>query len=57
MLLHPLAGPLILAAILFVMFQAVFAWSAPPADALEAAMIASGNAIGDALARRLCCAR
>ena len=35
-LLHPLVGPLILGAILFVMFQAVFAWSAIPADALEA---------------------
>ena len=49
LLLHRLAGPLIFAAIMFVMFQAVFAWSAPPADALEAAVIASGNAIGAAL--------
>jgi ferrous iron transport protein B len=29
-LLHPLFGPIILAAIMFVMFQAVFAWSAAP---------------------------
>jgi len=29
-LLHPVAGPIILAAIMFVMFQAVFAWSAAP---------------------------
>ena len=29
-LLHPLFGPLILAAIMFVMFQAVFAWSETP---------------------------
>ena len=50
LLLHPVAGPLILAAILFVMFQAVFAWSAPPADALEGVTIATGNAIGNALA-------
>ncbi|MCY7280314.1 MAG: ferrous iron transporter B [Sphingomonas bacterium] len=49
LLLHPVAGPLILAAILFIMFQAVFAWSAPPADALEALTIATGNAIGNAL--------
>ena len=49
LLLHPIAGPIILAAILFVMFQAVFAWSAPPADALEAATIATGTAIGNAL--------
>ena len=49
LLLHPVAGPIILAAILFVMFQAVFAWSAPPADALEAVTIATGNMIGKAL--------
>jgi ferrous iron transport protein B len=29
-LLHPVLGPIILAAIMFVMFQAVFAWSAAP---------------------------
>jgi ferrous iron transport protein B len=29
-LLHPVFGPIILAAIMFVMFQAVFAWSAAP---------------------------
>ena len=29
-LLHPLIGPIILAAVMFVMFQAVFAWSATP---------------------------
>ena len=48
-LLHPLLGPLILAAILFVMFQAVFAWSTIPAEALEAGTLWLGNAIGDAL--------
>ncbi|HEX4800623.1 MAG TPA: ferrous iron transporter B [Sphingomicrobium sp.] len=31
-LLHPVVGPIILAAIMFVMFQAVFAWSAAPMD-------------------------
>jgi ferrous iron transport protein B len=31
-LLHPVFGPIILAAIMFVMFQAVFAWSAAPMD-------------------------
>ena len=31
-LLHPVAGPVILAFIMFVMFQAVFAWSAAPMD-------------------------
>jgi len=29
-LLHPVAGPIILALVMFVMFQAVFAWSAAP---------------------------
>ena len=31
-LLHPVLGPIILAAIMFVMFQAVFAWSQVPVD-------------------------
>jgi ferrous iron transport protein B len=47
--LHPVAGPIILAAILFIMFQAVFAWSAPPADALESLVAMTGNWIGEAL--------
>ncbi|GGZ15584.1 ferrous iron transporter B [Novosphingobium colocasiae] len=34
--LHPWLGPLILLALLFVVFQAVFAWATPFADALEA---------------------
>ncbi len=33
--LHPFAGPLILFAVLFVMFQAVFAWSAAPIEMIE----------------------
>jgi ferrous iron transport protein B len=48
-LLHPVAGPIILAGILFLMFQAVFTWATVPADALEAATLAVGNWIGDAL--------
>lgn len=35
--LHPIAGPLILLAILFVMFQAVFAWSEAPIGWIEGA--------------------
>ena len=35
-LLHPVGGLLILLAILFVMFQAVFAWAQPGMDAIEA---------------------
>jgi ferrous iron transport protein B len=34
--LHPVVGFLILLALMFVMFQAVYAWAGPPADALEA---------------------
>ncbi|KKC27045.1 ferrous iron transporter B [Sphingomonas sp. SRS2] len=34
--LHPLIGPVLLATILFVMFQAVFAWSAAPTDLIDA---------------------
>jgi ferrous iron transport protein B len=48
MLLHPVAGPLILAAILFVMFQAVFAWSQVPVSWIEdgfAALGAGANAV------------
>jgi ferrous iron transport protein B len=36
--LHPWAGPLILFAMLFVVFQAVFTWATPFADALEGAI-------------------
>jgi ferrous iron transport protein B len=42
-LLHPLIGPIILAAILFVMFQAVFTGSAIPADAIAAAISGFGQ--------------
>ena len=44
LLLHPWLGPLILFALLFVIFQAVFAWATPFADALEAgiALLSSG---------------
>ena len=49
LLLHPIAGPLILAAIMFLMFQAVFSWSEIPADALGAATLSLGAMIGNAL--------
>ena len=35
--LHPVAGPILLLAILFVMFQAVFSWATPFMDAITAA--------------------
>ncbi|HHW75662.1 MAG TPA: ferrous iron transporter B [Xanthomonadaceae bacterium] len=37
-LLHPVAGPLILLAILFVMFQAVFSWAEAPMDWIDGGM-------------------
>jgi len=40
--LHPLAGPLILAAVMFLIFQAVFAWAAPLMDGIEAGFGALG---------------
>ena len=43
--LHKVAGPLVLAAILFFMFQAVFAWAAWPMDAIDAAATALGDFI------------
>lgn len=42
-LLHPVAGPLILAVIMFVMFQAVFAWSETPVGWIEAGIGALGS--------------
>ncbi len=47
--LHPVAGPLFLAAILFLMFQAVFSWSAAPMDLIDAGAVALGEAVGAAL--------
>jgi ferrous iron transport protein B len=48
-LLHPIAGPIILAVIMFLMFQAVFSWSKIPADALGAATLDLGSWVGQAL--------
>jgi ferrous iron transport protein B len=36
--MHPVWGLLLLAALLFLMFQAVFAWAVPPMDAIKASM-------------------
>jgi len=52
-LLHPIAGPLILAAVLFVMFQAVFAWSEVPVGWIEDGMALLGQAAGDVLPKGL----
>ena len=56
-LLHPVVGPLVLAAILFVMFQAVFAWSETPVGWIESGMAlladAATSVIPDGLLRSL----
>ena len=48
-LLHPVAGPIILAAIMFVMFQAVFAWSAAPMDWIGSGVAWLSGAVSNAL--------
>ncbi len=48
-LLHPVAGPVILTLVMFVMFQAVFAWSETPVAWIEAAMTALAQAATDAI--------
>src|SRR5215218_7441022 len=52
-LLHPLFGPLILALIMFVMFQAVFAWSKIPVDAIATGVAWLSNQVSASLPRGL----
>src|SRR5258708_21858042 len=47
--LHPVAGLTILALILFVMFQAVFAWAQPLMELLSSAFAALGQLVHDTL--------
>ena len=47
--LHPLLGPVILAVILFLVFQAVFAWAQLPMDAIKAGVANFGAWLGAAL--------
>ncbi|OGR49956.1 MAG: hypothetical protein A2X37_11650 [Elusimicrobia bacterium GWA2_66_18] len=44
-LLHPVAGPLILAAAMFLLFQALFAWAHPIMDLLSEGLAALGEAL------------
>ena len=44
-LLHPVGGLVILMALLFVMFQAVFTWATPLMDGIEAGMAALGAGV------------
>jgi len=48
-LLHPLFGLLALAAVMFLIFQAVYAWATPMMDGIEAATGWLGGAVGGAM--------
>jgi ferrous iron transport protein B len=45
LVLHPVLGLAILAALLFLVFQAVFSWATLPMDAIKAGMAALGEAV------------
>ena len=47
--LHPIAGPLVLAMLLFLMFQAVFSWAAVPMDLIKEGVAALGTALADTM--------
>jgi ferrous iron transport protein B len=49
LVLHPLLGPVILAVILFLVFQAVFAWAQVPMDEIKVLVAAFGDLLGAAL--------
>ncbi|MFC0254134.1 ferrous iron transporter B [Massilia consociata] len=44
--LHPVLGPVILAALMFLIFQAVFSWAGTPMDLIEAGVGALGEGVG-----------
>jgi ferrous iron transport protein B len=47
--MHPVVGPLLLATVLFLMFQAVFSWAAVPMDWIDRGMGALGDAVRTAM--------
>jgi ferrous iron transport protein B len=49
LVLHPVAGPLLLAVLLFLVFQAVFAWAEAPMGWIEAATAWAGERAGTLL--------
>jgi ferrous iron transport protein B len=51
--LHPVVGPLILAVVLFLVFQAVFAWAQVPMDAIKAGVDALAGWLGQAMPESL----
>ena len=44
--LHPVIGPILLAALMFLVFQAVFSWAAPPMDAIKSGVEQLGQLLG-----------
>jgi ferrous iron transport protein B len=49
LVMHAVAGPLLLAVLLFLMFQAVFSWAELPMNAIEVSVAAVGDWIGSVL--------
>jgi ferrous iron transport protein B len=49
LVLHPVLGPVILAVILFLVFQAVFAWAQLPMDEIKLGIAVLGNWLGSVL--------
>ncbi len=52
-LLHPVGGMVVLLALLFVMFQAVFTWATPLMDGIEAVFVALGTWVGAGVSNSL----
>jgi ferrous iron transport protein B len=50
LLLHPLAGMLVLATVMFLMFQAVFSWAEVPMNLIEGSMASLGEWLGTSMA-------
>jgi len=48
-LLHPIIGPIILAALLFFIFQAVFSWATVPMDLIKTTIEFCGGLLGEVL--------
>ncbi len=48
--LHPVAGPAILAVLMFLIFQAVFSWAATPMDLIKTGVESAGAWIGASMA-------
>ena len=53
LVLHPVLGPAILAVILFLVFQAVFAWAQVPMDEIKLGIAVLGNWLGSVLPHSL----